>query len=135
VKYFDQGYDQCCFVYAVANCAIYLKIELKDVEKAKDIADCRRDPCGDAEIIVSYFGVPLKKTEDYFDVLEHGGIFTFRHPIHGAHSCFIYPDGHRTVALINSFLGPLVTKKIAWRELTQFMDYLSCRVYRQWTLK
>lgn len=120
VKYISQGNDSCCFVYAVANCLIYLNQQVADLEQAKDIACCRTGSTIHYNKVIEYFKAPLVKTRNPNNVYKNGGILTINHPIFNGHALFLFPERHN-LTLVNSWLGPNVCKGISINEINQFI--------------
>lgn len=120
-SFFQYNGDTCCFVYAVANCALYLGIPIFDIERAKDLGACRNGSVIHATKVVECFHVPLVKTFDSNLVLQHGGILLIKHPIYNGHSMFVFPDGQGSITMVNSLLGPVISKKIGHREIAPFI--------------
>jgi len=106
-----------CFVCGLANCAIYLGLDLPDLAEAKRIARCEHGAAICHTETVQFFGLPLKRTSDPRVVLECGGVMCIHHPIYNGHVIFVFPDGPGSVTMVNSWLGPLVAKRIGHDEL------------------
>lgn len=121
MRYVAQEDGSWCFVCALANCAIHLGREPLDLAAAKKIARCEHGPVVAHQEVVTWSGLPLYPTEDSTEVLGRGGIISIQHPIYNGHSFFLFPDGEKTVSLVDSWLGPLVARGIGWSELSPFI--------------
>lgn len=120
MNFLTQEDGSWCFVCALANCAIYLGREVPDLSEAKRIARCEHGATIAHHEVIDFFGLPLFPTDDATEVLKQGGILTIMHPIYNGHSFFVFPDGAKSVFMVNSWLGPLVAKGIGYDELLQF---------------
>lgn len=118
-KYLSQEGGTCCFVIAAANCLIHNNLPVPDLEKAYDIAGCRTGSTINYQGTIDYLKAPLTSTDDYKQVLEHGGIFIIMHPIWNGHAFFMFPY-KEGVVVVNSWLGPNVTR-VGKEEICQFL--------------
>jgi len=116
--YIRQEKGTCCFVWASANCAIYLKKPLPDLEEACKIGLCEYGGVIAHSKVIKHFDLPLTATTNKEEIYENGGIINIFHPIHCGHCFFMYPENDRHY-LINSWLGPNVTSSP-----TSFLDDL-----------
>jgi hypothetical protein len=117
LKFIAQEDGSWCFVCALANCAIHLGREVPDLDEAKRIARCERGSAISRLGAVEFFGLPLLPIDDAMEVFDSGGIVSIMHPIFNGHCFFVFPDGDGSVSMVNSWLGPLVTKGIGCDEL------------------
>jgi hypothetical protein len=119
-NFMAQKSGSCCFVYAAANCLIYLKKRLPNLEKAKDIACCRNGGTIGESKVIEYFKAPLEKTRNPKKVYKNGGILSILHPIFNGHALFLYPE-ENGLTLVNSWLGPNVIKGIGISKIDKFV--------------
>lgn len=103
--YLIQEQDNCCFVYAAANCSIYRG---DWIDEYKLFTACKLLKT-DVQSVVDFLKAPLKKTEDENVVFQKGGIVHLVHPVYNGHPVFILPEEEH-VLLINSWLGPPIIK-------------------------
>ncbi len=103
--YYRNGkHDTCCFVYAVANCNVYLGLHIPDLERAKDIACCRTGGTINEKGVIKYMKTPLTRTNDFREACNHGGVIGIWHPFYNGHSCFVYPHPKASHFLCKSFI-------------------------------
>tara|TARA_Y100000310_G_C20698245_1_gene827248 strand:- start:685 stop:1113 length:429 start_codon:yes stop_codon:yes gene_type:complete len=123
MKYLEQKKGTCCFVYAVANCTIYLKrqVSIRQFKKACKIALCQHGGAIRHKEVVEFLQVPLIETRDENKVFEYGGILNIMHPIYNGHSFFLFPQ-EKQLTLVNSWLGPNVMRGIGIGEISPFTN-------------
>ena len=121
MKFLSQEDGSCCFVYAVANCLIYLGLPVPDLEECFDVALCRHGSVIDPTGVVDFMKAPLEGTTDVDLVFSRGGVLNIWHPIYNGHCCFIFPDDIGITA-VNSWLGPNVSDHLGIKELKQFVN-------------
>jgi hypothetical protein len=114
MEFLTQDIDFSCFVVAAANLAIFLGIEVKDLEVAKNIARCKNGATICKEEVLCYLGVEhtygfklVKLEDDNWLTKTKPGIITINHPIFNFHSVFSFPENGK-ITLVNSWLGPHV---------------------------
>ena len=118
--YFAQTAGTCCFVYAVANCLLYLRQPVKALDVAMDVAKCRTGSTIDHKGVIAYFGAPLVEAS-YDAVLECGGVLNIMHPIFNGHSLFVFPEAGG-LTLVNSWLGPNVIRGVGRDEVLRWVS-------------
>ena len=119
-EFYSQEKNTDCFVIAVANCLVYLKKEVPDLEVARDVAACRHGGAIYRQETVDYMKAPLRETEDAEEVLEKGGTISILHPIFNGHHIFVHPSKKYHVIMVNSWLGPNVIE-VANSEIRPFI--------------
>jgi len=119
-SYLAQESGTCCFVYAVANCLIHNGLPVPDLEKAFDIACCRRGGTIYHQAVVDYMQAPLRPVDDHKLVLVDGGILHILHPIWNGHSLFCFTSKKTYVTIVNSWLGPNVVE-VGMEEIERFV--------------
>ena len=112
--------DSSCFVVAVANCLIYLKLPVGNIEIAKDVACCRSGSTIHHKKVVEFLKAPLKPIDDPNAVFQNGGVLNIMHPIFNGHCFFLFPQNGKLITMINSWLGPNVAANIAYKEILPF---------------
>jgi len=121
-NFIKQEKGSCCFVYAVINCLIYLKKEIKNKEKAFDIAGCKNGSTIYHQKVIDFLNCPIKLTSNEQTVFKKGGIINIMHPIYNGHSVFIFPE-KEGLTLVNSWLGPNIMKNIGINEIKPLISY------------
>lgn len=134
LPWFSQGQDTTCVPVAVANACLALGRVPPQPDDLIDFFLCRnggaiQEDKGIQEILGD--GAVEKRSRmsqsgpDQELLFNRGGIISLRHPWFGQHAALLLPDGNSTDewkgwTLINSMLGPNVTRGLSRNEVGKF---------------